>query len=94
VSDEEDDLPDFSKDPTVQHAWSITMLVCVCPSCEKRNYVNLGDMDDQTAPDVETVRCWSCKKLAWLDSEVRTMAADMGHESIEDAFVEEGKEHP
>ena len=96
TSDEEEDYeePDFSKDPTVQHAWSVTTLICICPGCETRNYVNLGDMHDQSAPDVEVMRCWSCQKLAWLDSEQRTIGQESGYDSIEDAYEEKGKERP
>lgn len=33
-----------------------------CPECKAKNYVDLGDMMDQTAPDVSHFKCYKCKK--------------------------------
>ena len=32
-----------------------------CPECHYKNWVNLGDLDDLTAQDVEGVECYKCK---------------------------------
>ena len=34
-----------------------------CKHCGARQTVYIGDPEDQTLPDVEAVRCYSCKKL-------------------------------
>ena len=93
MSDDNND-PDFSADPVFSDVRTIDVAYCNCPKCGKRNYVYLGDMSDITAPDREAVRCWNCKTVGWLGEESRDMAVDMGYESIEEAYVEDGTEKP
>lgn len=31
-----------------------------CPKCRKSNFVNNGDVSDQTVSDVEGIICWNC----------------------------------
>jgi hypothetical protein len=38
----------------------------VCPFCGIVNLVYLGNMDDQTARDVESFKCYKCGNFAWL----------------------------
>lgn len=91
--EEEDAWPDFSKDPRIEEAWTTTTLRCRCPHCKKVNYLNLGDLNDLSAPDIEVLECWSCGKKAWiLDAET---AACMGQgDSIDDFYSEKGEEKP
>lgn len=93
MSDEEDyGLSDFSNDPCIEEAWTWTILRCKCPHCKKVNYLNLGDLNDQTAPDIEVLQCWNCDKKSWvMDTDE---AECYGHESIEDGYSEKGKEKP
>lgn len=89
-----DEWPDFSNDPCLQHVWTSTTLCGECPKCNKRNYVRLGDLNDQTAPDVEVVVCWNCKSKLWLTSDMRSEAPAHGYDSIDEGFVEAGRERP
>lgn len=34
-----------------------------CPECKSKNWINGGDMEDQSAPDVTGFVCWKCKKV-------------------------------
>lgn len=85
---EEDGLADFSNDPFIEEAWTTTTLRCKCPHCKAVNYLNLGDLNDQTAPDIEVLVCWSCCKKSWVLD--RDEAECYGYESIDDAFDEKG----
>lgn len=38
-----------------------------CPSCGKNNWLNNGDVTDQTAMDVTSFACWNCNKKCNLD---------------------------
>jgi hypothetical protein len=62
-----------------------------CPKCGTPNMIDLGDMSDQTAADVETFRCFSCKtvcKLPEADGEDCEVAEDQTHAD------EDGKQVP
>lgn len=50
---DEDDFPNISEDPELEEQWTYTTLRGKCPGCKKVNVIDLGDMGDQTAPDVE-----------------------------------------
>jgi hypothetical protein len=41
--------------------------VCLCGA---RNWVNLGDLEDQTAPDVEAFRCFKCGEVTPIVDEI------------------------
>ena len=45
------------------------ILEIVCPSCDKTNLLDNGDLSDQTISDVDQFKCWSCKKAFNLDDE-------------------------
>lgn len=93
--DDSDDteFADFSKDPCLQNFWTTTTGCGVCPKCGAKNYVSLGDMGDQTAPDVEVVKCWKCETKSWLSSDTRDCAQDM-YDSMNDAYCDEGRKEP
>src|SRR2546422_941363 len=40
-----------------------------CPNCNMGNWVNFGDTNDQTIPDVESVECYNCGNWFWLSEE-------------------------
>ncbi len=90
----EDGLHDFSDEPCFDKFYVTATAVGTCPRCNARNYADLGDMSDQTAPDVEAVKCWSCKEVSWLNSDMRSEATCMGYESIDDVYDVDGTEHP
>jgi len=91
--DIEDELPDFSKDPCIEEAWTTTTLRCKCPHCKKVNYLNLGDLNDQTAVDIEVLNCWSCSKKSWIIDTDEAECMGQG-DSIDDFYDEKGKERP
>lgn len=31
-----------------------------CPQCNSTNFVNDGDTQDSTLPDIEAFKCWNC----------------------------------
>jgi Zn ribbon nucleic-acid-binding protein len=87
---EDDGLADLSNDPQIEEAWTTTTLRCKCPHCKKVNYLNLGDLNDQTAMDIEVLECWNCGKKSWV---MDTDEAELhGYESIEDGYSEKGEE--
>lgn len=86
--EEDDDYPDFSKDPTCQHTWFVTTAVCVCPKCEKKNYFQLSDRYD-----IEVVECWNCNTKAWVNSDTRDEAQLM-YDCMDGAMSEKGEEKP
>lgn len=43
-----------------------TYLTAECPYCKVKNSLNLGDLNDYTAPDVEACECHGCGKKFWL----------------------------
>lgn len=91
--DIEDELPDFSKDPRIEEAWTWTILRCKCPHCKQVNYLNLGDMEDPTAPCIDVLDCWHCGKKAWIVSPEEAECAGLGT-SIEEFESDQGKERP
>jgi hypothetical protein len=40
-----------------------------CPQCTTRNWVNLGDLSDIAAVDIEAIKCWRCERKFFLDPE-------------------------
>jgi hypothetical protein len=32
----------------------------ICPQCNLRNFVNDGDTQDMTLPDIDACKCWNC----------------------------------
>jgi hypothetical protein len=90
----DDELVDFSKDPCLESFWTTTIACGVCRLCKATNHVSLGDMDDQTAPNVEVVQCWNCNTKLWLDSNMRSEATPMGYTSIEDGYCVKGRKSP
>ena len=62
-----------------------TIAVIECGWCPYKMYINLGNMQDITEPDVEAVKCPHCGKLSWLDEE------PIVHNGIENSDIEEGQ---
>ena len=73
-------------DPCLRDVWTSTTLCGKCPHCSKVNYVSLGDLGDQTAPDVEVIQCWYCLKKSWISSDAREMSED----DLDSAFCAQG----
>jgi hypothetical protein len=46
--------------------FSEMFVIMECPYCQERNKLNLGDINDYTAPDVEDCQCKKCEKKFWL----------------------------
>lgn len=61
-----------------------------CPNCGAHNKVDLGDLNDQTSPDVEAVTCYACGVTDWLCPESQDYAETLG-ETLDDAFAEDGQ---
>jgi hypothetical protein len=93
-NDEDDPpRPDFSKDPVLKNFWTKTTGCGICPGCGAKNYVSLGDMQDETAFSTDIVQCWQCKTKSWISSDVRDVAEDM-YDSADGAICDEGKKEP
>lgn len=57
-----------------------------CPECESINWVNCGNITDQTFPDPSsTIRCWNCSKLFQFEDV---------YEDLDEDSYEEGLEYP
>lgn len=39
-----------------------------CPTCKSICWVNNGDIEDLTVPDVEAGKCWNCKSNFLINS--------------------------
>lgn len=90
--DDEVDAPlDLSKDKVCD--LSGTYCSTLCPHCKINNWVYLGRMDDCTAPDVEVLKCFKCKKRSWIDMNVRNEASYNGT-TLDDAYAADGKPSP
>lgn len=63
-----------------------------CPSCEKTNWVYLGDQSDVTRTSVDACKCWFCSKIFILDDEelFREMNCLEPEDSIEEYLENEG----
>lgn len=91
--DLDDDLPplDLSKDkvcdPSGTYCWT------ACPHCRTKNWMYLGRMDDCTVADVQSLRCFQCKKLSWLDHDTRDLAAD-DRTKLSDSYYVDGTQTP
>ena len=59
-----------------------------CPRCGVKNWVNNGNTEDLTVPDVEGIRCHSCHH-EWLLGEDFA-----GLTTLENAYIEDGIERP
>ena len=55
-----------------------------CPRCSTPNWVCLGNLNDQTVPDIEGIRCWKCKTDYFL----------MNEEDLSDGLIEDGEFSP
>jgi hypothetical protein len=61
-----------------------------CPKCGAHNKVCFGDLNDQTAPDVEAVKCHNCGHIDWFDEFTKEECAVIGT-TLEDAYYEDGE---
>jgi len=57
-----------------------------CPACKKYCYVNLGDLNDCTVPDIDGCQCPYCGH-EWIFEEVLEFEPD---KIVEDSFIELG----
>ena len=85
---EDDELPDFSKDPTFTGYDSVTIIYSHCPKCGERNYCQQGD-----ELDVEVLECWNCGTRGWVSESVRDECENM-YDCMDAAMDEKGKEKP
>lgn len=46
---------------------SIHLMDYICPQCGKTCWVNNGNIDDLTVPDVEGFICWFCDSVLYID---------------------------
>jgi len=70
-----------------------------CEKCGLTNWLNLGDMEDQTVPDIEGFQCYGCRSVNYIidQNELRDQYADRLSEGemLEDcAFIENGRTPP
>lgn len=47
-----------------------------CPECKSLNWVNNGNVEDQTVSDVEGLICWNCKHKWWFLEEEYSIIFD------------------
>ena len=71
-----------------------TWLQIECPYCEMINWIVLGDLSDQTAPDIDSCRCHDCSNLFWLYEACQYDDIDDEPVLIEDSFHAEGRISP
>ena len=65
-----------------------------CPHCKVVNWVCLGNMDDETLPDYESCKCFSCNRLFWL-GEMDKIYNDCFREGgLENSYYQDGKDSP
>tara|TARA_Y100000310_G_scaffold345494_1_gene465632 strand:- start:5246 stop:5470 length:225 start_codon:yes stop_codon:yes gene_type:complete len=65
----------------------------VCPDCDKDNWVNLGDMSDLTAPDVDGCICWNCGFEIYFAG-AKEYYQVLNQDIETHAFLEDGQEYP
>lgn len=70
----------------------ITVLCVRDRQCGKKNWIEIGDLVDQSKMDYESFRCWDCRELQWIDPAVDP--PDRDEESLEEAYCVEGLEAP
>lgn len=58
-----------------------------CLNCGTINKVDLGNLADQTAPDVEAVLCYACHHHDWLCPEAQDFQETIGG-NLDNAFTE------
>lgn len=79
-----------------------------CPYCQKFNWVSMGDLSDDTLPEIEACQCYACNKKFWLDAfqkekfdinfgdfsaeELEEQGLQGNQDIIELAFYEKGRE--
>lgn len=68
---------------------SIQICDMKCPKCGSINWINNGDTDDITAPDVDAIRCWSCSHEYFTWDDVKLMYGDDVQPC--DTIIEDGK---
>lgn len=63
-----------------------------CPKCGVVNWLYCGDVQDQTVPDVDGVKCRSCGHVAIFDLD---LLLEMGMDTdVENLNIEDGREVP
>lgn len=60
-----------------------------CPDCGVRNYIPLGDTQDQSSPNIDGGICFKCEH-EWLFEGWDEVDPDL---TLEDAILNEGKEY-
>jgi hypothetical protein len=55
-----------SEAPEACQHWTETIITMKCPHCEEHNTLDLGDMNDSSAMDIEACQCHKCDKKFWL----------------------------
>lgn len=63
-----------------------------CTKCKTHNRVCLGNLTDETALDVDAVKCYKCGHTDWINPEAANdILLIYPGQKPEDATVEEGK---
>lgn len=65
-----------------------------CEKCQTKNWINQGDLEDLTIPDVEAFECWKCHHKQWLADEAWIRVCYGENADINDVYIELGLEHP
>lgn len=69
-----------------------------CEKCGLTNWLNLGDMEDITAPDVEAFRCIGCKNVNLIieEAELEAMYGELepGETWTDKVYIEDGEVPP
>ena len=65
-----------------------------CPHCKNVNWVYLGRLDDITAIDYESCKCFSCKKVFWLGEVDENYDKTFRDGGLEESTCQDGKERP
>lgn len=100
-------MPVKSEAPEPLMHWMSSYFHMECPFCKVHNVVDLGNLADITAVDVEACQCHGCSKKFWLPEEKYThetnasfgfdpfteeeLGLEPGQDLIESAVCEIGK---
>lgn len=60
------------------HSWTETWIHVKCPYCRVSNRVDLGDLSDVTAMDIQACQCYKCDKKFWLPDSKQLHEAEVG----------------
>lgn len=65
-----------------------------CPNCRNVNWFNNGDESDLTVPDVEAIRCWSCRHEFFTEDDPAVIELCFSGTTPPESFIKDGQKLP